>query len=91
MNGTNLFKIAMRALVNNKLRAFLTMLGIIIGVASVITMLANWRIHTRVHHSDSVPRNPCRDRKRRRRSAVCNNSIHLSNRWQPQGPIHGTF
>ena len=40
MNGTNLFKIAMRALVNNKMRAFLTMLGIIIGVASVITMLA---------------------------------------------------
>ena len=30
----------MRALANNKLRAFLTMLGIIIGVASVITMLA---------------------------------------------------
>ena len=40
MNGTNLFKIALRALNNNKLRAFLTMLGIIIGVASVITMLA---------------------------------------------------
>lgn len=40
MNGTNLFKIALRALTNNKLRAFLTMLGIIIGVASVITMLA---------------------------------------------------
>ena len=40
MNGTNLFKIALRALANNKLRAFLTMLGIIIGVASVITMLA---------------------------------------------------
>ena len=40
MNGTNLFKIALRALSNNKLRAFLTMLGIIIGVASVITMLA---------------------------------------------------
>ena len=40
MNGTNLFKIAFRALANNKLRAFLTMLGIIIGVASVITMLA---------------------------------------------------
>lgn len=40
MNGTNLFKIAFRALSNNKLRAFLTMLGIIIGVASVITMLA---------------------------------------------------
>lgn len=40
MNGTNLFKIAIRALNNNKLRAFLTMLGIIIGVASVIAMLA---------------------------------------------------
>lgn len=40
MNVTNLFKIALRALNNNKLRAFLTMLGIIIGVASVITMLA---------------------------------------------------
>lgn len=39
MNITNLFKIALRALNNNKLRAFLTMLGIIIGVASVITML----------------------------------------------------
>ena len=40
MNGTNLIKIAVRALANNKLRGFLTMLGFIIGVASVITMLA---------------------------------------------------
>ena len=40
MNGPNLFKIALRALANNKMRAFLTMLGIIIGVASVIAMLA---------------------------------------------------
>ena len=40
MNGTNLFKIALRALSNNKMRAFLTMLGIIIGVTSVITMIA---------------------------------------------------
>ncbi|HIT83903.1 MAG TPA: ABC transporter permease [Candidatus Avibacteroides faecavium] len=40
MNFTNLFKIAFRALINNKMRAFLTMLGIIIGVASVITMIA---------------------------------------------------
>jgi len=43
MNGTNLFKIALRALANNKLRAFLTMLGIIIGVASVIAMLGGVR------------------------------------------------
>lgn len=40
MRFANLLKIALRALNNNKLRCFLTMLGIIIGVASVITMLA---------------------------------------------------
>jgi len=40
MNYSNLFRIAIRALLRNKLRAFLTMLGIIIGVASVIAMLA---------------------------------------------------
>jgi putative ABC transport system permease protein len=40
MNIKNLFKIALRALSNNKLRTFLTALGIIIGVASVIIMLA---------------------------------------------------
>ncbi len=40
MKFLNLLKIALKALYNNKLRCFLTMLGIIIGVASVITMLA---------------------------------------------------
>ncbi|MFA6335451.1 MAG: ABC transporter permease [Bacteroidales bacterium] len=40
MNYTNLIKIAFRALMNNKFRGFLTMLGIIIGVAAVISMLA---------------------------------------------------
>ena len=40
MNLANLFKIAVKALSNNKFRGFLTMLGIIIGVAAVITMLA---------------------------------------------------
>jgi putative ABC transport system permease protein len=40
MNLTNLFRIAIRALYRNKMRALLTMLGIIIGVASVIAMLA---------------------------------------------------
>ena len=40
MNYSNLLKIAMRAIAANKLRSFLTALGIIIGVASVITMLA---------------------------------------------------
>lgn len=40
MNWTNLFRISLKALANNKMRAFLTMLGIIIGVASVITMIA---------------------------------------------------
>lgn len=40
MNYTNLFKIAIRAIAANKTRSFLTALGIIIGIASVITMLA---------------------------------------------------
>lgn len=40
MNIGNFFKISLKALANNKLRTFLTMLGIIIGVGSVITMLA---------------------------------------------------
>ncbi len=40
MNYGNLIRIALRALSNNKFRGFLTMLGIIIGVASVISMLA---------------------------------------------------
>ena len=36
----NLFKIAIRAIAANKMRSFLTALGIIIGIAAVITMLA---------------------------------------------------
>ena len=40
MSILNLIKIALKALQRNKLRAFLTMLGIIIGVAAVIAMMA---------------------------------------------------
>jgi putative ABC transport system permease protein len=40
MNVINLLRIAFKALLRNKLRAFLTMLGIIIGVAAVIAMVA---------------------------------------------------
>lgn len=40
MNLGNLIKVAINALKRNKMRSFLTMLGIIIGVASVITMVA---------------------------------------------------
>ena len=40
MNYQNLFKIAIRAIATNKMRSFLTALGIIIGIAAVITMLA---------------------------------------------------
>ena len=40
MNIYNLIIIAVKALQRNKLRAFLTMLGIIMGVASVIAMVA---------------------------------------------------
>lgn len=40
MNFTQSFKLALKSLKTSKMRAFLTMLGIIIGVASVIAMLA---------------------------------------------------
>lgn len=40
MNIKNLITVAFRALNNNKMRCFLTMLGIIIGVSSVIIMMA---------------------------------------------------
>lgn len=40
MNYQNLFKITIRAIAANKMRSFLTALGIIIGIAAVITMLA---------------------------------------------------
>ncbi len=40
MNFFNLVKIAIRAINNNKFRSFLSMLGIIIGVAAVIIMMA---------------------------------------------------
>lgn len=40
MNYQNLLKIALRAIAANKMRSFLTALGIIIGIAAVITMLA---------------------------------------------------
>lgn len=39
MNYQNLFKIAIRAIAANKMHSFLTALGIIIGIAAVISML----------------------------------------------------
>lgn len=40
MNFSNLFKIAYQALLRNKMRSLLTMLGIIIGISSVIAMVS---------------------------------------------------
>ena len=40
MNFFNLIKVAFKAISNNKFRSFLSMLGIIIGVAAVIIMMA---------------------------------------------------
>jgi putative ABC transport system permease protein len=40
MNITNLFKVSLKAIASNKMRSFLSMLGIIIGVAAVIIMMS---------------------------------------------------
>ena len=40
MNYSNLFKVALKAILSHKSRTFLSMLGIIIGVAAVIVMMA---------------------------------------------------
>ena len=40
MNIYNLFKVSIKAVANNKMRSFLSMLGIIIGVAAVIIMMS---------------------------------------------------
>ncbi|MCR4918235.1 MAG: ABC transporter permease [Prevotella sp.] len=40
MNILNLFKVSVKAVANNKMRSFLSMLGIIIGVAAVIIMMS---------------------------------------------------
>ena len=40
MNILNLFKVSLRAVASNKMRSFLSMLGIIIGVAAVIIMMS---------------------------------------------------
>ena len=40
MNIRNILKVALRSLGRNKMRSFLTMLGIIIGVGAVIAMMA---------------------------------------------------
>ena len=40
MNFANLIKLAIRAIMRNKTRALLTMLGVVIGIAAVITMVS---------------------------------------------------
>jgi putative ABC transport system permease protein len=40
MNGMMIFKVALRALLRNKVRSILTALGIIVGIAAVIAVVA---------------------------------------------------
>ena len=74
MNYSNLFKIAIRAIAANKLRSFLTALGIIIGVASVITMLAigqGKKKHSSQHCGDGFQYDYDKSRSRPQRSRWC--------------------
>ena len=48
MNFTQSFKLAIKSLLLSKMRALLTMLGIIIGVAAVI-IITSWATACRIH------------------------------------------
>ena len=49
MNYGQSFRLAIKALATSKMRSLLTMLGIIIGIAAVIGILAIWQ-HDRILH-----------------------------------------
>ena len=53
MNFLNIMKVSTRSLGRNKLRSFLTMLGIIIGVGAVIAMMAVGTVRRSVYSSKS--------------------------------------
>ena len=63
MKRLNILLSAFRALQRNKMRSFLTMLGIIIGVGAVIAMLAIGQgAEYSVEAADLRPRHECPDR-----------------------------
>jgi putative ABC transport system permease protein len=74
MNFFNLLKIAYRALLRNKTRALLTMLGIIIGIASVIAMVG-------IGQSSSKSIND-------QISSMGTNLIMVMRSWQRQGGVN---
>jgi putative ABC transport system permease protein len=74
MNFFNLLKIAYRALLRNKTRALLTMLGIIIGIASVIAMVS-------IGQSSSKSIND-------QISSMGTNLIMVMRSWQRQGGVN---
>ncbi|MDR2814800.1 MAG: ABC transporter permease [Prevotellaceae bacterium] len=74
MNFLNLLKIAYRALLRNKTRALLTMLGVIIGIASVIAMVS-------IGQSSSKSIND-------QISSMGTNLIMVMRSWQRQGGVN---
>ena len=58
MNLKQAFKMAVKSIVSKKMRSFLTMLGIIIGVAAVVIMVSASRGRTRRPWSTSRARAP---------------------------------
>ena len=74
MNFYNLFKIAYKALLRNKTRALLTMLGVIIGIGSVIAMVS-------LGQSSQASIN-------NELSSMGTNMISISRQWQRRGAVN---
>ena len=65
MNWLQTIRMALKAISNNKVRSFLTMLGIIIGVGAVISLVASIQgmaTLSRLQYEAKIGRASCRER-----------------------------
>jgi hypothetical protein len=77
MNLLSIIKIAYRALARNKMRAALTMLGVIIGVAAVIAMVSI----VRVRRLQCRPKSPTSVRTFCSLAQVLRTSVAFERHW----------